>query len=350
MASPLISGAHPAAVEYLAPGASYNGPMPDYSALFTACRRTELREWAQSLPERCDRAFDTSRHGDLVRWQSILAGLPALSASHIGLAADTIEIGAPGDCDETTRMRIEALLREFHPWRKGPYHIHGIHIDTEWRSDLKWRRIAGHLHPLQGRTVLDVGCGNGYHAWRMIGAGAELVIGIDPTLLSIMQFQAVKHFAGAWPVHVLPLGVEDMPEGLGAFDTVFSMGVFYHRRSPMDHLLELRGLLRQGGELVLETLVIEGSEGQVLVPEGRYAQMRNVWFIPSCSTLSLWLKRCGYRDIRLVDVTATTPEEQRSTDWMRFQSLADFLDPDDPTLTREGLPAPRRAVFLATRH
>ena len=75
--------------------------------------------------------------------------------------------------------------------------------------------------------------------------------------------------------------------------------------------------------------------------------MRNVWFIPSCVTLEGWLKRCGYRDIRLIDLTQTTPKEQRTTDWMQFQSLLDSLDPDMPELTVEGLPSPRRAIFLA---
>jgi tRNA (mo5U34)-methyltransferase len=163
----------------------------------------------------------------------------------------------------------------------------------------------------------------------------------------VAQFLAVRHFAGVYPVHVLPVGIDDVPPNLRVFDTVFSMGVLYHRRSPLDHLLELKACLRQGGELVLETLVIEGGAGQVLGPEDRYAQMRNVWFIPSVLMLEGWLKRCGYKNIRLVDVCKTTTGEQRSTDWMHFQSLQDFLDPRDPNRTVEGLPAPRRAIFLA---
>ncbi|MEW8068099.1 MAG: DUF1698 domain-containing protein, partial [Candidatus Thiodiazotropha endolucinida] len=43
----------------------------------------------------------------------------------------------------------------------------------------------------------------------------------------------------------------------------------------------------------------------------------------------------------------TTIEEQRATEWMRFESLADYLDPADRSLTIEGYPAPRRAVFVA---
>lgn len=321
--------------------------MIDDSSLLNAPDQPLLRPWLKNLPERLACALDSSRHGDLARWQAVLDRLPIITPFSIDLNADTVQIGGPGDCDEVTRETIESLLRALHPWRKGPYLVQGVSIDTEWRSDLKWRRLCEHIQPLVGRTVLDVGCGNGYHCWRMAGGGAKLVIGIDPTLLSVMQFHAIKHFAGDWPAYVLPLGIEDMPADLRAFDTVFSMGVLYHRRSALDHLFELRGLLRPGGELVLETLVVEGEEGRVLVPEGRYAQMRNVWFIPSCPTLASWLKRCGYRNIRLIDVTRTSPEEQRSTDWMRFQSLPDFLDPNNPQLTCEGLPAPRRAIFLA---
>jgi len=200
-----------------------------------------------------------------------------------------------------------------------------------------------------------VGCGNGYHCWRMAGEGAELVIGIDPTQLFLMQFLAVKHFVSSADksadvsdrVHFLPLGIEQVPRGLHAFDTVFSMGVLYHRRSPIDHLQELKAALRPGGELVLETLVVEGNEQQLLIPKNRYAKMRNVWFIPSVLMLELWLMRAGFTDIRTVDVTTTSTEEQRSTDWMRFESLADFLDPADTSLTVEGYPAPCRAIVLA---
>jgi tRNA (mo5U34)-methyltransferase len=225
--------------------------------------------------------------------------------------------------------------------------VFGIHIDTEWRSDWKWNRLKDHIAPLADRTVLDVGCGSGYHCWRMAGEGARLTIGIDPTLLYVMQFAAIQRLANQDHVHVLPLGIDDLPQGLSGFDTVFSMGVLYHRRSPIDHLFELKSLLRPRGELILETLVIEGEAGRVMVPADRYAQMRNVWFLPSSETLVAWLQRCGYEDVRVVDVNRTSLEEQRSTDWMRFNSLADFLMPEHPELTVEGLPAPTRAVIVA---
>ena len=317
----------------------------DYRDLLAFLEQPGLAVWAEQLPGQLSRAFHPDRHGDWPRWRKVLQSLPELRARQVELNAAAITIEGEGEPAE--RTRIETLLRLLHPWRKGPYRVLGIDIDTEWRSDLKWDRLAGHIAPLAGRLVLDVGCGSGYHAWRMLGAGARRVIGIDPTLLSVAQFLAIRHFAGPYPVDVLPVGIEAVPADLRAFDTVFSMGILYHRRSPLDHLLELKGCLRSGGELVLETLVIEGGQGAVLMPEDRYARMRNVWFIPSCLTLETWLRRCGFRQIRCIDVSRTTPEEQRSTDWMHFQSLPDFLDPANPDLTLEGLPAPRRALFLA---
>jgi len=244
-------------------------------------------------------------------------------------------------------------LKALHPWRKGPYRIADIAIDTEWRSDWKWGRLAPHMAPLDDRLVLDVGCGNGYHCWRMAEAGARRVIGIDPTALFLAQFLAIRQLMQPMAarlverVWMLPLGIEAMPPALSRFDTVFSMGVLYHRRSPIDHLIELRGALRPGGQLILETLVVDGDARQVLVPDGRYAKMRNVWFIPSSAMLENWLRRCGYRGVRTVDVTPTTVGEQRSTEWMTFESLADFLDPADTRLTIEGHPAPQRAVVVA---
>ncbi|XSG85090.1 MAG: tRNA 5-methoxyuridine(34)/uridine 5-oxyacetic acid(34) synthase CmoB [Methylohalobius sp. ZOD2] len=308
-----------------------------------------LRSLAEVLPDRLARAFDPARHGDLPAWEKLLAELPRPKACEIRLNRPTIRIGQPEDCADRTRAELEATLRTLHPWRKGPFDLFGIYLDTEWRSDFKWMRLIHEIQPLTDRLVLDVGAGNGYHCWRMRGAGAGRVIGIDPTLRYVFQFLAIKRLVGELPVDLLPLALEDLPPRLQAFDTVFSMGVLYHRRSPFDHLFALKDCLQRGGELVLETLVIEGEEGAVLVPAGRYAKMRNVWFIPTPPTMEGWLKRAGFERIRCIDVSPTTADEQRSTDWMRFESLPDFLDRNDPALTVEGYPAPRRAIFLAEK-
>jgi tRNA (mo5U34)-methyltransferase len=321
--------------------------MMDYQPLIERWQEGDMAPWAKLLPGQLEQGLSHQRYGDLAGWLKALGDLPDLPASEIHL--DASKVGASGDLplDEATETLLRNNLMRLHPWRKGPFELFGVNIDTEWRSDWKWERLKKHLDPMEGRRILDVGCGSGYHCWRMKGAGAEEVIGIDPTPLFVVQFWALQKYLQQEGVWALPAGIEAVPPKLRAFDTVFSMGVLYHRRSPMDHLLELRECLRPGGQLVLETLVIDGNAGDVLVPEGRYARMGNVWFLPSCDTLLGWLRKMGFQDSTVVDVNVTSTQEQRSTEWMSFHSLENFLDPDDHSKTIEGYPAPRRAIITA---
>lgn len=320
-----------------------------FEQLLAELKNTGQSDWAETIEAQLTRRFDDNPHGDLGRWQSALHSLPDIPETASELNASAITLRSPHKLSSSQQQALETGLRGLMPWRKGPFDFFGTHIDTEWRSDWKWDRVSPYLAELSGRRILDVGCGSGYHCWRMLGEGAERVIGIDPGLLFMFQFLSVKRYAGEAPIDLLPIRMEDLPEGLEAFDTTFSMGVLYHRRAPLDHLLELKGTLRRGGQLVLETLIVDGPEGYSLMPEDRYGQMRNVWFLPSCDTLLRWLDRTGFRNARVVDVSETTTEEQRSTDWMRFNSLQDFLDPEDPTKTIEGYPGPKRATIVAEK-
>ena len=293
-------------------------------------------------------------NGHIETWERAFAEILSFTPSSFSLDCDTILIGSAQDVSTQEQTRIKELLLQFHPWRKGPYDVFGVHIDTEWRSDWKWQRVSPHISSLEGRKVLDVGCGSGYHSWRMYGAGASLVLGIDPSMLFWMQFRIMKELIctihhNPLPVYFAPIPMEAIPTNTQFFDTVFSMGVLYHRRDPFAHLDELKQALKKGGELILETLITEGPLHHCFVPEDRYAQMRNVWFLPSLDTLLFWLKRIGFQNIRVVDINQTSTEEQRSTEWMRFQSLCDYLDPNDKDLTIEGYPAPKRATIIANR-
>ncbi|MAZ88136.1 MAG: tRNA 5-methoxyuridine(34)/uridine 5-oxyacetic acid(34) synthase CmoB [Cellvibrionaceae bacterium] len=321
-------------------------PKIDYTPLCKALKDSKLEPWLDQLPTQIQRGLSHQRFGDLQAWLEALEQLPLIETDSVDLNTQ-VELGTKNSVSAAQQAEVEASLQKLIPWRKGPYRIHGTHIDTEWRSDWKWDRVLPHIAPLKNRTILDVGCGNGYHCWRMYGEGAARVIGIDPSPRFVVQFHMIKQYLADAPVDLLPVGIEELPANLQAFDTTFSMGVLYHRRSPMDHLRELKASLKPGGQVVLETLVIDGKLGEVLVPEERYAKMNNVWFLPSCDTLMSWMTKCGFKNARLVDLNKTSIEEQRSTEWMKFHSLPEFLDPDNPELTAEGHPAPLRAVIVA---
>ena len=321
--------------------------MIEFGNFYQQIAKSPLSHWLETLPAQIA-TWQRDQHGLFKQWSNAVEFLPEIQPWKLDLLHSvTAESEEP--LSEGQVKRIDTLMRHLMPWRKGPFSLYGVNIDTEWRSDWKWDRVLPHLSDLSGRTILDVGCGSGYHMWRMIGAGAHLAVGIDPTQLFLCQFEAVRKLLGNdQRAHLLPLGIEQLP-ALKAFDTVFSMGVLYHRRSPLEHIWQLKGQLVSDGELVLETLVVEGDENTVLVPGDRYAQMRNVYFIPSAPALKNWLEKCGFVDVRIVDMNVTSTEEQRRTEWMITESLADFLDPNDPTKTIEGYPAPLRAVLIARK-
>lgn len=321
--------------------------MQAFNQFYQAIAQNDLSHWLESLPLQLKHWQQQNLHGEFARWQRLLSHLPDTQVTSVKLG-DTIAIGPHDLISNGQTQHITHILKQFKPWRKGPYQIHNIEIDTEWRSDLKWNRLINHISQLNDRYVLDVGCGNGYHMWRMLGEQAKFVVGIDPSQLFLQQFLGIKHFYPAPNIHLLPLGIEQLPP-LGAFDSLFSMGVLYHRRSPIDFLYQLSNQLKLGGELILETLVIEGKNDAILVPKDRYAKMPNVWFIPSVAALTIWLEKVGFSDIQLVSINKTTHLEQRRTPWIDGESLDSFLLPDDPNQTIEGYPAPLRAILVAKK-
>lgn len=340
--------------------------MFDFELAFDHLRATGHGEWADVLQRKCVQAVADDSHGLLAVWMATVEKFKQGCATDVTIEHGHVVAGeaaagkatASGDVTadgaavtdasrQTSTEDLVADLMKLHPWRKGPVKICGQTINTEWRSDWKWDRVHNFVE-LRDRLVLDVGCGNGYFGYRMLDAGASMVIGLDPFHLFVMQHELMKRLIGPVPNFVLPVADTVLHRKLKAFDVAFSMGVLYHRTSPIDHLQVLSGSVKRGGQVVLETLVIDDKTETVLVPEGRYAMMRNVWFLPSVSMLRTWMKRTGFENLKVVDVTKTTIEEQRSTEWMRFDSLPDFLDPTDHSKTAEGHPAPLRATIVAT--
>lgn len=303
----------------------------------------------------------TKKNSQFAHWQKILS-----ATANFGYA-ESFELNSAKVSFKKTNMSqsqlagLKNLILKLAPWRKGPFELFGLHIDSEWQSNLKWDRLKPHLN-VKGKIILDIGCSNAYYAWRTLGLDAELVVGIDPSILFFCQFLAIKQalpqnaflanseskFPLQQRIFHLPVALEDMQKDLPIFDSVFNMGVLYHRQSPIEHLNLIYRKLKKGGDLFLETLVIEGSATQVLVPEGDYAGMSNVWFLPSVEALKIWLKKIGFVNIKVLDLNQTNSEEQRSTEFMQTLSLQDFLT-QDLSATKEGLPPPLRLILYAQK-
>ncbi|OQB49065.1 MAG: tRNA (mo5U34)-methyltransferase [bacterium ADurb.Bin157] len=321
--------------------------MRDFSNFYNYLDKCEMKEWIQPLRYAIESALNKP-DGNLQHWETALKELPEIDQCYLLKNKDAITVTTEVQLPAETVALLKNALLKLRPWRKGPFELPGCFIDSEWRSDIKWRRVAQHISPLKDKKILDVGCGNGYYLFRMAEQKPAIAIGVDPSSLFLAQFEAINKYGKCENAFLLPIGFEALPENMKTFDTVFSMGVFYHRRAPFDFLKTLKMLLNEGGELILETLIIDGDENTVLVPPDRYAGMKNVWFIPSARAMVNWLKKSGFKDIKCVDLHKTEISEQRATEWMPGESLADRLDKRDCSLTCEGLPAPVRAVFVCS--
>lgn len=304
--------------------------------------------WQSECAAQLAEIFTKPGHGHFPIWQQAVEQLSLFTPSSINLNQAIPRIG--GADDVNTPEKIHQALMQLHPWRKGPFDFFGIHLDSEWRCDLKWQRLAPHLPNLSNKTVLDVGSGNGYYMLRMLGCGAKQVIGVDPTLIFLAQFYALtQNIQPALNAHLLPLPFEQLSPQLNQFDAVFSMGVLYHRRDPQEHCDRLHAHVADQGWCFLETLILDVADDQQLIPVDRYAGMRNVWSIPSPECVMKWLRQSGFVDVQCHSIEVTSTQEQRATQWMRNYSLKNFLHPDNVSLTMEGYPAPTRAFFSARR-
>ena len=267
--------------------------------------------------------------------RSALSSLPVLKSTVV--LGDTVSLKSEEaiDLDE-----LEKVARAMMPWRKGPFDLFGLFIDTEWKSDQKYNFLRPYFN-LRDKKVADIGCNNGYYMFRFLEDSPAKVVGFDPSALFKSQFDLINHFVQSDIVYEL-LGVEHLPFYEEKFDVIFCLGVLYHRSDPVSMLKALYAGLEKEGEVYLDTFIIAGDDPYALCPSEGYSKISNVYFVPTLKALENWCIRAGFKSFEVLGSVVTTSDEQRKTSWIESQSLEDFLDPDDSSKTIEGYPAPVR--------
>jgi tRNA (mo5U34)-methyltransferase len=248
---------------------------------------------------------------------------------------DVVKIS--GDFDTKKIYETAKLLM---PWRKGPFAIGDVYIDSEWKSNIKYNLLRPYFD-LKNKCVADIGCNNGYYMFRMQEDEPKLLVGFDPSPLYKTQFDFINHFVKSDIVYEL-LGVEHLEFYEQKFDTIFCLGVLYHRSDPVAMLKSLYKGLDKKGEVILDTFYIDGEDEMALCPESSYSKIPNIYFVPTIKALKNWCKRAGFSEFEVLETSKTDADEQRKTEWIEGQSLEDFLDPNDSSKTVEGYPAPQR--------
>jgi len=285
-------------------------------------------------------------------WKNIApikAALDALAPAKVQSyeLGDTITITLEEEYSKKHLKEIENIAKMMFPWRKGPFKIDSLFIDSEWQSFIKYKIIKPHFN-LNEKVVADVGCNNGYYMFRMLTQNPKKLVGFDPSSLFNLQFDFINHFINSEITYEL-LGIEHIEFYEHKFDTIFCLGVLYHRSDPIGSLKSLFRSLNKNGELILDTFMIDGEDDICLTPKDRYSKIPNIYFIPTINALKNWCYRAGFKEVEVLAIKETNLEEQRKTEWINSQSLNDFLDPSNPTLTVEGYPAPKRVYIKALK-
>lgn len=282
------------------------------------------------------------------RFRLPFASVQHIRAGHCDFSGDMVTIGKKDELSVRDSEKVYRAMRQFMPWRKGPFSVFGIDIDAEWRSERKWNRILPELPDLQGKIVADVGSNNGYYMFRMAHHKPKLVIGFEPYLQHYYTFKTLNSFAGCENLSCELLGVEHISLFKQSFDVVFLLGILYHRTSPVEVLREIRTALKPGGVLLVESQGIPGKEAWALFPAQRYGKVPGTYFVPTEACLANWLLRAGYTGVRIFLSHPMSSQEQRRTPWMTFESYEDFIDKNNSSVTVEGYPAPIRIFARAT--
>lgn len=280
-----------------------------------------------------------------LRYRDPYKALSEFKADFVDCSLDAVTIGDEQQLTKEEKIIVREHLKTFMPWRKGPFSVFGNHIDSEWRSELKWQRVAPVLPDLEGKVIADIGCNNGYYMFRMADAKPKMVLGFEPSIQHYYCFNALNGMAQCSNLHIDLLGIEHLHLFENSFDMVFLMGIIYHRPSPIDTLRDILSALTPGGSLILESQGIPGDDPYALFPDNTYAKVPGTYFVPTGKCVYNWMKKAGFTDIDFFCSHPMSSSEQRKTEWMTFESYSDFINPENPNLTVEGYPAPCR-IFL----
>jgi SAM-dependent methyltransferase len=136
------------------------------------------------------------------------------------------------------------------------------HWNRYWEED--YRRVAlrlptyeknlvesaAKLLPLQGKKLLEVGCGSGRNSLEFIRRGAKVFVAdYSRPALKLVQEDAA---AQSLPLHVLEAEASSLPFPENTFDLIYHSGFLEHFKNPVQVLKEQVRLLKSGGHLLVD--------------------------------------------------------------------------------------------------
>jgi tRNA (mo5U34)-methyltransferase len=160
---------------------------------------------------------------------------------------------------------------------------------------------------VSGRSVLDIGCWDGFNSFEAYRRGATRVLAADHFAWSEKCWGdrrsfdlAHRHLAPA--VEVMDIDLPDMtPERVGRFDIVLFAGIFYHLRNPFLALEQIARLSREW--IIVETHMDAENENRpamIFYPTNELANDPTNWWGPNRACVEAMLRDVGVPHIEFI--------------------------------------------------
>jgi tRNA (mo5U34)-methyltransferase len=156
---------------------------------------------------------------------------------------------------------------------------------------------------VEGLTVLDVGCWDGFNSFEAKRRGAERVLATDHWVWAegIGNRRTIELARSRFDldVEILDIDLPDLtPSWVGRFDLVLYCGVLYHLRDPLGGLVHIAGVCTH--TLVVETLIDaldQDRPAMVFYPGAEFANDSSNWWGPNPACVIAMLRDAGFQKI-----------------------------------------------------
>jgi len=185
-----------------------------------------------------------------------------------------------------------------HSFRFGDVQSKGSDKLQDWKLSVLPKDYSG-------KSVMDIGCADGFFSFDAEEKGADGVLAIDdepreqrPTRELAFQLLDSK-------VRYKQLDLYDFDSQLDEyFDIIIFMGVLYHLKYPLFGLEKVVKKLAKGGTLYLETeysilYSIMGQSAAEFIKDDRLQKDPTNWWVPSIKCIRDMMEVAGLSDIEV---------------------------------------------------
>ncbi len=191
------------------------------------------------------------------------------------------------------------LLQRF-KWYQRIRLADGVYTPGPMDSEEKLRLIQL-PEDLRGKSVLDIGCNEGFFAFEAERRGAAYVLAIDSDSRARKKFHVVKHLLKS-NVEFLFLDVADLDERkIGRFDVTLFLSVSHHLKEPFSALDRVASVT---GEMAIMEFLVAGMKGAggeeppLMIRRTREGPKRGL--LPTRAFLVERLKQSGFAKVDII--------------------------------------------------